>query len=46
MLQKLARLKPNYKKNEPHVCTFYLKGECWRGNECPYMHSESKYEDK
>lgn len=28
------------------MCTFYLKGECKRGQECPYLHSERKYEEK
>lgn len=46
VLQKLQRLKPNYKRNEAHVCTFYLKGECIRGQECPYLHSERKYDEK
>jgi pre-mRNA-splicing factor RBM22/SLT11 len=46
LMKKLDKMKPNYKKNEPHVCTFFLKGECKRGDECPYMHTESKYEEK
>ncbi|KAI8801656.1 Pre-mRNA-splicing factor RBM22 [Cladochytrium replicatum] len=37
-LQKLARSDPNYQRNRPHLCTFYAKGECKRGDECPYRH--------
>ena len=42
----MQHLKPNYSKNQAHVCTFFLKGECKRGLECPYLHSERKYEEK
>lgn len=37
-LQKLARAAPYYKRNAPHVCSFFLKGQCNRGKECPYRH--------
>jgi pre-mRNA-splicing factor RBM22/SLT11 len=38
MLGKLARKAPYYKRNRPHVCSFWVKGECRRGEECPYRH--------
>jgi pre-mRNA-splicing factor RBM22/SLT11 len=38
VLKKLARSEPYYKRNRPHLCSFYLKGECKRGDECPYRH--------
>jgi pre-mRNA-splicing factor RBM22/SLT11 len=38
MLQQLARSDPYYKRNRPHLCSFFAKGECNRGNECPYRH--------
>ncbi|KAF8637386.1 hypothetical protein AX17_002883 [Amanita inopinata Kibby_2008] len=38
MLKQLARTDPYYKRNRPHICSFYVKGECSRGNECPYRH--------
>jgi pre-mRNA-splicing factor RBM22/SLT11 len=38
MLSKLARKAPYYKRNRPHVCSFWVKGECKRGEECPYRH--------
>jgi pre-mRNA-splicing factor RBM22/SLT11 len=36
MLKQLARTEPYYKRNRPHVCSFYAKGECNRGDDCPY----------
>ena len=36
MLKQLARTDPYYKRNRPHVCSFFVKGECNRGSECPY----------
>lgn len=38
MLKQLARTDPYYKRNKPHVCSFFAKGECKRGDECPYRH--------
>lgn len=38
MLGKLARKQPFYKRNRPHICSFWVKGECKRGEECPYRH--------
>ncbi|KAI0256942.1 pre-mRNA-splicing factor SLT11 [Lactifluus subvellereus] len=38
MLKQLARTEPYYKRNQPHLCSFYAKGECKRGSECPYRH--------
>jgi len=37
-LVKIARTAPYYKRNESHICSFFLKGECKRGAECPYRH--------
>ena len=36
MLAKLARTAPYYKRNRAHICSFWVKGECRRGEECPY----------
>ena len=41
MLKQLARTDPYYKRNRPHVCSFFLKGECNRGAECPYRYDLS-----
>ncbi|KAL1744548.1 hypothetical protein HDZ31DRAFT_82602 [Schizophyllum fasciatum] len=38
MLKQLARTDPYYKRNSPHICSFFVKGECKRGKECPYRH--------
>lgn len=37
---KLARTQPYYKRNRPHICSFWVKGECKRGEECPYRHEK------
>jgi pre-mRNA-splicing factor RBM22/SLT11 len=37
-LNKIARSQPYYKRNEAHVCSFFLKGNCTRGELCPYRH--------
>ena len=38
MLSKLQRKAPFYKRNLPHICSFYVKGTCNRGEKCPYRH--------
>lgn len=45
MLKQIARNradpmgKPlNYNRNKPHLCSFYAKGECKRGDLCPFRH--------
>jgi hypothetical protein len=38
MLKQLARTEPYYKRNRPHVCSFFAKGDCNRGTECPYRY--------
>ena len=30
----------DYKRNRPHICSFWVKGECKRGDECPYRHEK------
>ncbi|KAK9864507.1 hypothetical protein WJX84_009809 [Apatococcus fuscideae] len=35
---KLQRTTPYYKRNRAPVCTFFVRGECKRGAECPYRH--------
>ena len=39
LLTKLARTTPYYKRNRPHICSFWVKGECKRGEECPYRYA-------
>eukprot|EP00747_Dinoflagellata_sp_TGD_P163902 gnl/TRDRNA2_/TRDRNA2_183112_c0_seq1.p1 gnl/TRDRNA2_/TRDRNA2_183112_c0~~gnl/TRDRNA2_/TRDRNA2_183112_c0_seq1.p1 ORF type:complete len:387 (+),score=86.39 gnl/TRDRNA2_/TRDRNA2_183112_c0_seq1:27-1163(+) len=38
MLKRLARMTPYYKRNEARICSFYVKGQCNRGNDCPFRH--------
>ncbi|KAJ2705746.1 Pre-mRNA-splicing factor slt11, partial [Coemansia spiralis] len=38
MLKRMARTGPYYKRNRAHICSFFVKGLCTRGNECPYRH--------
>lgn len=38
MLKQLARTDPYYKRNRPQICSFFVKGECNRGTECPYRY--------
>ncbi|ESK94569.1 rna binding motif protein 22 [Moniliophthora roreri MCA 2997] len=40
MLKQLARTDPYYKRNRPKICSFFVKGECTRGDECPYRHEK------
>lgn len=35
---KLQRTEPYYKRNRAHVCSFFVRGECTRGAECPFRH--------
>lgn len=45
ILSKLARTAPYYKRNRPHICSFWVKGECKRGEECPYRHDKPNEPD-
>lgn len=40
MLKQIARNRsgPNYNRNKPHLCSFFAKGECKRGDACPFRH--------
>ncbi|KAJ2768714.1 Pre-mRNA-splicing factor slt11 [Coemansia nantahalensis] len=38
MLKRMARKGPYYKRNRAHVCSFFVRGLCTRGSECPYRH--------
>lgn len=38
MLERLARRSPYYQRNAPKICSFFVKGECKRGDACPYRH--------
>jgi len=38
VLMRLARKGPQYERNLPKVCSFFSKGECNRGDRCPFRH--------
>mmetsp|Transcript_19347 Transcript_19347/g.47338 ORF Transcript_19347/g.47338 Transcript_19347/m.47338 type:complete len:200 (-) Transcript_19347:742-1341(-) len=38
LLQRLQRRAPYYKRNAPHICSFFVKGTCNRGKSCPFRH--------
>jgi len=38
LLNRLARRTPYYKRNLPHLCSFFARGACTRGALCPYRH--------
>lgn len=44
MLRHLSHSQPYYKRNLPRICSFFAKGECNRGKECPYRHDEVEEE--
>lgn len=37
-LQDMARMEPCYERNLPKLCSFFAKGECDRGSNCPFRH--------
>lgn len=39
LLLKLARTEPYFKRNLSRLCSFFVKGCCNRGAECPYRHA-------
>ncbi|KAI9292115.1 hypothetical protein K502DRAFT_325965 [Neoconidiobolus thromboides FSU 785] len=45
LLKKMARAEPFYQRNRPHICSFFIKGTCTRGDACPYRHEIPKDND-
>ena len=37
-LQSMARMEPRYERNLPKLCSFFARGECNRGTDCPFRH--------
>ena len=35
---RLQRKQPNYRRNRPKVCTFFLENRCKKGKYCPFLH--------
>lgn len=44
-LVQLARKEPYYKRNRAHLCSFFARGECNRGDTCPYLHEMPRSQD-
>ena len=44
-LLRLNRNRANYARNAPKLCSFFARGECTRGSECPYRHEMPKDKD-
>ena len=43
LLKQLSRARADpsgisQKRNRPHLCSFYAKGTCTRGDACPFRH--------
>jgi pre-mRNA-splicing factor RBM22/SLT11 len=37
-LMRVARVAPHYERNAAKLCSFFAKGECTRGDLCPFRH--------
>eukprot|EP00914_Ancora_sagittata_P028938 GHVO01057105.1.p1 GENE.GHVO01057105.1~~GHVO01057105.1.p1 ORF type:complete len:226 (+),score=20.41 GHVO01057105.1:136-813(+) len=44
ILQKLARNAPYYSRNKARVCSFWQRGECSRGDSCPFRHETDAHD--
>ena len=44
-LLALARKRPYYDRNRAHLCSFFAKGTCTRGDKCPYRHEMPRPKD-
>jgi pre-mRNA-splicing factor RBM22/SLT11 len=41
-LQDMARMEPRYERNMAKLCSFFARGECDRGDQCPFRHEMPK----
>ena len=37
-LEEMANMEPRYERNMAKLCSFFAKGECNRGESCPFRH--------
>jgi len=40
LMQMKRASQPYYNRNLPKICSFWVKGECKRGEECPFRHEK------
>ena len=41
-LKSMARMEPRYERNLAKLCSFFARGECNRGKDCPFRHELPK----
>jgi pre-mRNA-splicing factor RBM22/SLT11 len=41
-LEEMANMKPRYERNMAKLCSFFARGECNRGDNCPFRHELPK----
>lgn len=44
-LQGIAKSAPDYRRNRAKICSFWVKGNCNRGDSCPFRHEKSDHAD-
>eukprot|EP01053_Blabericola_migrator_P003280 Blabericola_migrator_1__3279@NODE_1966_length_3490_cov_103_728309_g1250_i0_p3_GENE_NODE_1966_length_3490_cov_103_728309_g1250_i0NODE_1966_length_3490_cov_103_728309_g1250_i0_p3_ORF_typecomplete_len226_score12_77Torus/PF16131_5/3_2e10zf_CCCH_4/PF18345_1/4_1e08zfCCCH_4/PF18044_1/5e06zfCCCH/PF00642_24/8e06zfCCCH_3/PF15663_5/1_8e04zfCCCH_3/PF15663_5/3_6e06zfCCCH_2/PF14608_6/0_015_NODE_1966_length_3490_cov_103_728309_g1250_i026953372 len=44
ILARLQRTAPYYNRNAARVCTFWARGECTRGDACPFRHEKDGHD--
>ncbi|XP_951830.1 uncharacterized protein TA15655 [Theileria annulata] len=44
ILKRISRVAPYYRRNKPRLCTFWIRGICNRGEECPYSHEQDSFD--
>lgn len=45
-LMKIRHQDPYFKRNEAHICSFFVKGTCNRGTACPFRHEMPKHDSE
>jgi hypothetical protein len=44
-LLAMGRARASYQRNAAKLCSFFARGECNRGSECPYLHEMPRERD-
>ena len=44
-LSQMAQMEPRYERNLAKLCSFFARGECNRGSDCPFRHEMPKARD-